>query len=470
MKNIYTLLIVLFTFTFSNAQIVDIPDVNFKNALLFEDVADLNGNGSIDGDVDTNNDGQIQESEAASVYRLYINDFDISSLVGIESFTQMFILECHTNNITELDFSQNLELRELNCRYNSLTSLNVTQNSELDFLFCDYNELTELDVSYNGSLVELSCATNNLTTLTIGQTALQWLHCSYNMLTGIDVSYAYSLQTIDCRYNLIENFDLSNNTELTHLNCENNILTTLDLSQNIELGVLRCGNNFQLNTLDVSLNPNLSTFSCRGNQISNLDLSNNPDLSKLFATDNNLSSLDLSQNPNLRKLTCSFNNIHSLDLSANSNLDYLSCTDGQLVNLNVQNGNNINMNYFYSFNNPNLLCINVDDTNHANSQICDQDNFTGWCKDEWVEYSEECVLRIEDYTFTQITLYPNPTQDILNIETQQPIEFVKIYNLQGQLIKEGSSNNIDVSKLTTGLYFVQVTVEGSRVTKQFIKE
>ena len=470
MKNLYTLLFILFVVTFSNAQIVNIPDVNFKNALLYGDVADLNGNGSIDGDVDTNNDGQIQVSEAETVYRLYINDFDISSLVGIESFTQMFVLECHSNNITELDFSQNLELRDLNCRYNSLTSLNVTQNSELDFLFCDYNELTELDVSHNGGIVELSCATNNLTTLTIGQTAMQWLHCSNNMLTEIDVRYVYSLQTLDCRYNMIENLDLTFNTELTGLNCENNLLTALDLSQNTSLRVLRCGFNAQLNTLDTSTNSNLLTLGCRGNQISNLDLTNNPDLVTLFAPYNNLSSLDLSQNPNLRKVTCSFNNIHSLDLSTNSNLDYLSCTDSHLVNLNVQNGNNINMDYFYSFNNPNLLCINVDDTNYANSQMCDQNNYTGWCKDDWAAYNEDCVLGLEDNYAISFTIYPNPTKDVLLLESENPIERVKIYNLQGQLIKEENSNKVDASQLTAGLYFAQLFVEGKTVTKKFIKE
>ena len=39
---------------------------------------------------------------------------------------------------------------------------------------------------------------------------------------------------------------------------------------------------------------------------------------------------------------------------------------------------------------------------------------------------------------TQLYIYPNPTQDILFIESQQPIETMKIYNLQGRLIKEAA--------------------------------
>jgi len=68
------------------------------------------------------------------------------------------------------------------------------------------------------------------------------------------------------------------------------------------------------------------------------------------------------------------------------------------------------------------------------------------------------------------SFYPNPTQDVLFIESQEPIEIVKIYSLQGQLIIEGSSNRVDVSQLTTGLYFVQVSSNDKTSTKRFIKE
>ena len=54
MKNLYILLIALFAFTISQAQIVNIPDANFKNALLNHiPVIDLNG------------DSEIQISEAS---------------------------------------------------------------------------------------------------------------------------------------------------------------------------------------------------------------------------------------------------------------------------------------------------------------------------------------------------------------------------------------------------------------------
>lgn len=89
----------------------------------------------------------------------------------------------------------------------------------------------------------------------------------------------------------------------------------------------------------------------------------------------------------------------------------------------------------------------------------------GW----WIDFIK-VDLAIDDLTKNKLKIYPNPAQDILFIEYQQPIETVKIYNLQGQLIKEGSISSVDVSQLATGLYLVQVTVESKTITKKFIKE
>ena len=67
----------------------------------------------------------------------------------------------------------------------------------------------------------------------------------------------------------------------------------------------------------------------------------------------------------LTTLDCSVNNITSLDLSNNTALIYLICNNNQLTNLNVKNGNNINLIIVYTINNPNLVCIKVDDVAYA---------------------------------------------------------------------------------------------------------
>lgn len=78
MKQYYILLVALVTLSFSQAQIVNIPDANFKNALINTICADTNGDGSSDSDVDFNNDGEIQVSEAEAVIRLFNSDTSIN--------------------------------------------------------------------------------------------------------------------------------------------------------------------------------------------------------------------------------------------------------------------------------------------------------------------------------------------------------------------------------------------------------
>jgi len=351
MKNLYTFLVTLFVFTFSNAQIVDIPDPNFKDALLNHIFV-----------IDTNEDGEIQVSEAEIVEELYITNKNIYSLEGIQSFTNLKNLYCGANNMTELDLSYNVNLEILSCQNNQLNSIDISQSPNLKKIHCFENQITNLDVSNNSIIIEISCFENQLT------------------------------------------------------------------------------------SLDVTQNPLLESLSISHNQIS---------------------TIDLSQNFNLISFGCLYTNLVSLDLSQNTNLTYLSCYYNSLTSLNVKNGNNLNMVNMLAYENPNLTCIQVDDENAIYPECIGQN---GWCKDESAIYSEDCTLGIEDNTINSFSIYPNPTKGVLYIESQQQIETVKIYSLQGQLIKESSNSKIDVSQLTTGLYFIQVTIEGIIITKKFIKE
>src|SRR3954463_14569725 len=91
MKNAL-LLLLLFT-GMVKAQIVNIPDPNFKAKLLAADVtnsiASTATNATIPNTfnkIDVNNDGEIQQSEAAAVTLLDVNTSNIADLTGIEEF------------------------------------------------------------------------------------------------------------------------------------------------------------------------------------------------------------------------------------------------------------------------------------------------------------------------------------------------------------------------------------------------
>ena len=123
------LTLTLFVSFFASAQIVNIPDTNFKNALLNHNPV-----------IDTNGDGEIQVSEATEVYDLNLYDKNIADLTGIEAFINISWLDCRKNLLIELDVSQNINLTYLDVSFNLLTSLDVTNNPQLTRLNCAKNQ------------------------------------------------------------------------------------------------------------------------------------------------------------------------------------------------------------------------------------------------------------------------------------------------------------------------------------------
>lgn len=285
MKFIFTHFLLLLSITFS-AQIVNIPDANFKNYLIWNN------------EIDTNNDNQIQISEAENFTGLLdcSNRF-IEDLTGIEAFINITELYCYNNPIMTLDVSKNIKLKILWCESNQLTSLDISKNILLEGLNCSKNQLTDLDISKNTLLTGLSYNSNN-----------------------------------------ISNFDHSKYIQLKSLNCANN----------------------QIGSLDVSKNINLKTLDCSDNLLTILDISKNLLLENLHFTNNQISSVDTSKHLSLKSLNCGFNLLKNIDISKNSDLMFLTCNNNQLISLNLKNGQNNKIQYLTSYNNPNLFCIQVD--------------------------------------------------------------------------------------------------------------
>ena len=60
----------------------------------------------------------------------------ISSIKGIEFFTDIQGLWCADNNISEWDLSNNKDLRGIWCSGNDFTSLDFTDNPHLEWVYC----------------------------------------------------------------------------------------------------------------------------------------------------------------------------------------------------------------------------------------------------------------------------------------------------------------------------------------------
>lgn len=239
MKTIFTFFALIVSFAIT-AQIVNIPDVNFKTYLV--------GNSNIN----TNGDNEIQVSEATN-FTGEINCYGkaISDLTGIETFTKIKKLNCEINKLTFLDISKNIELESLDCSNNKLTSLDVAKNVNLKILDAYDNKLATLDVSKNILLQELYVMLNKLTELNLD---------SNINLKLLDAIGNYSLRTLK----------LQNNIKLQKLYCSDCQLLELDLRSNTDLSNILCGGNDLFSLL---LNNG------QNSKITGFDSTNNPNLS-----------------------------------------------------------------------------------------------------------------------------------------------------------------------------------------------
>src|SRR5690606_12458422 len=80
----------------------------------------------------------------------------------------------------------------------------------------------------------------------------------------------------------------------------------------------------------------------------------------------------------------------------------------------------------------------------------------------------------EDFNNIKVNVYPNPTNDIINIDTQETLHNYEVYNVLGQQIQKGNfngNNQLNLHGATAGTYFVKVTTtQGSTATVKVVKK
>ena len=79
---------------------------------------------------------------------------------------------------------------------------------------------------------------------------------------------------------------------------------------------------------------------------------------------------------------------------------------------------------------------------------------------------------IEEMT-TSLSVYPNPVNDRLYIETETEVEEVVVYDVYGRqqsTVNGQQTLSIDVANLNSGIYFVKVVTTEGEVVKRFIKK
>ncbi|WP_459213128.1 leucine-rich repeat domain-containing protein [Aquimarina rhabdastrellae] len=174
MKKLLFLTLGLTAFTTHAQEVVDIPDTNFKKALLYHDPV-----------IDTNNDGEIQLTEAQAAKKVVVYNQNIKNLKGIEAFSNISFLDCHGNNLMHLNLENNKLLERVDCYDNKLTFLKVPDTKSLQYLYCKNNDLGDLDVKANTNLITLSCSNNKIKELDLSQNkAIESLDITGNLISS----------------------------------------------------------------------------------------------------------------------------------------------------------------------------------------------------------------------------------------------------------------------------------------------
>lgn len=291
-------------------------------------------------DYDTNNNGVIEKCEATAVKKLLLAQRKLKSLSGIESFVNLEVLDCSSNELTKLDLSKNKALKELYCSANKIEAIDVSGFKELEVFNCSNNRITAIDVTNNPKLKVFKCSMNNGS-----------MSKDNHGIREIDVTKNPELEILDVYYLHISKIDVKKNPKLKKLNIGHSCYTMegvftpiekVDLSNNPELEELNCvgGNEpgFGLKSLDLSHNPKLIELTTYGNpELGKLDLTQNTELNYLNCSHNGLEELDLAKCKKISSVSCEWNMIKVLDLRQCAKLEYLNCANNLIGELDFSN-------------------------------------------------------------------------------------------------------------------------------------
>jgi len=435
------------------SQTVSIPDTAFLYAL-------------IDKGVDTNGDSLISYAEAELVTYLDVMYKGISQMTGIEAFVNLDTLHCGQNSITRLDVSQNTALVVLRLHFNQLSNLDVSNNINLKWLDVSYmntiHKVCIWDSFYaEGGHVKRESPNVFITT-----------ECGANNIFIPDTAFLHAL--IELYDPFGPGVDLNGDRLISYAEAElvtgiiaphSGIqkLTGIEAFKNLKSLVLF---HNQIDSLDISYNKDLTMLDVNGNNLAHIDVSMLESLTSLICQNNSLSSLDVSYNNELEILECHSNKIETLDLSENRALKFLWCSDMPSLGEVCVWDDFIPMECFpepFSDN-----CIYGTDTVYINANsspnICFETDCNGTCN----------VTDIINSTSSNLSIYPNPTNSILTIESERPDHYsIDISSLNGQVIfsskMEGTALQIDLSSFQKGIYFITIWSKEYVNTRKIIK-
>jgi hypothetical protein len=81
----------------------------------------------------------------------------------------------------------------------------------------------------------------------------------------------------------------------------------------------------------------------------------------------------------------------------------------------------------------------------------------------------KATIGMKEITETNINIYPNPSNGMINLITNEAIENINITDVNGKLVHHQTNNSpIDLSANSKGIYFVNITTEKGVINKKIV--
>jgi hypothetical protein len=79
-------------------------------------------------------------------------------------------------------------------------------------------------------------------------------------------------------------------------------------------------------------------------------------------------------------------------------------------------------------------------------------------------------VSVTNTNLVSFSVYPNPTTDVIQIQSEVAVQQVLIRDLNGAVVMESNQKVVDVRHLTQGVYFVELVHQNGISSKRFIKQ
>lgn len=314
----------------AGAQIVNIPDANFKAALLSTNddsgirAKNMSGTRII---INANGDNEIQQSEADAVHYLEIYIFGIWDITGVNSFTNLKTLEIRGGSNMALVDIQGLQFLNKfilwdSSGLNGMVNLqNLPALSEIDYNSNSFDALTISNAPLLKKITVVACGQiDSFVTSTLP--GLEELYFESASLASADFSKFPNLKKIDFSSGAFNAMNLTGLNLLVEFNCIDCYLESLTIPDLPVLKKIVLEQVVTPATLNIGALPQLTDFSIGAADIASIDLSGCPLLDKLKMSVQDVDFINLKNG----KITYS---LLDLDIGFMSGVSYICVDEGE---------------------------------------------------------------------------------------------------------------------------------------------